>query len=255
MTLSNPSDIAGRLIFQDRHLLVLDKPSGSALLADRTGETALWDTLKQWCSGERLPRPRLVHRLDKGTSGVLLVALSGRVQSSLTRQFTLHTVEKNYCALTCGAPDPQAALVDLPLCPGRKSRFRIAGPREAIELERRDRQRPRWRLRPGAEDSTRRSFPSQTWYRLLGSREGKDLVLLRPITGRTHQLRVHMAWLGWPLVGDGLYGNPDAPEQQADRLALHCRKVSVWADWLDKPRRLVWRAPLPEIFFGGGNGP
>ena len=111
-------------------LLVLNKPANISLLADRSGEPCYWDALKQ-ALGDR--SPYLVHRLDKGTSGVLLVALTRSAQRELTRAFQRRAVRKFYVAWVVGALALTSThTIDLPLKRGRKSRFRVAGPREQI---------------------------------------------------------------------------------------------------------------------------
>lgn len=236
------------VLHRDDHLLVLDKPAGASLLADRAGEPCLWDALRTWCAGNGLPRPLLVHRLDKGTSGVLVVALAQKAQSSLARQLNAGTVGKCYVAATCGAPEPRRAVVDLPLREGRKSRYRVAGLREDIGLDR-SRTPAVWHLARQDSAERERGHESVTSYRVFREREGRALVVLRPATGRTHQLRVHLAWLGWPIAGDSLYGRPDAPEQQAARLMLHCRRMAIRDDWsAEKPFARAFRSPLPEAF-------
>lgn len=231
------------IIHQDEHLLVLDKPADVSLLADRSGSNCLWDELKEWAHEQNSGKPLQVHRLDKGTSGVLLVALSREAQSSLTKQLQDRTVTKVYTAITAGIPDPASARIDLPLKPGRKSRFRIAGPRDKIILDRQT--SPIWRLRPPADILSRDSFPAQTQYRVVERRGDRARVLLKPKTGRTHQLRVHLSWLGFPICGDHLYGKPNDPLQQAERLMLHCRKMVVWCDWEKKQGPRVFRSPVP----------
>jgi tRNA pseudouridine32 synthase/23S rRNA pseudouridine746 synthase/23S rRNA pseudouridine1911/1915/1917 synthase len=228
----NPLEIIGR----DERLAVLAKPAGISLLADRAEPDCLWNQLP-----ERLgSKPYLVHRLDKGTSGVLLVALDQRTQSTLTRAFNRRTVRKYYLAWVVGQIDgPATRLIDLPLRPGRKSRYRVAGQRSAIRQT-----AAGWTL-DGPTDPQGR--PSSTRMRVLLPGPKRSLVLLQPLTGRTHQLRVHMAWIGHPILGDHLYGRPGAPEQAAERLQLHCHRLVVpgWgsfrtrpdADWLDAPSR------------------
>lgn len=262
-------EIVDRILFRDDDLVVLDKPSGISLFADRSGNPCLWDLLHDFYRSENLGPPRQVHRLDKGTSGVLLVALSERAQRALTRQFTRREVSKTYIAVTRAVPVPPRAVIDLPLCPGRKGRFRVAGPRAEIELVKGP-SLPVWRLRPGAPVPAGRSpHPSRTQYRALGTVSRGNLVLLRPATGRTHQLRVHLAWLSWPIVGDPLYEKhppktvrmaalPELPIKTTEtsrpesplRLLLHCHKIAVWDTWTapHRYRRLVFRAPLPAAF-------
>ena len=110
-------------------LWVYDKPAGVPLLADRTAEPDLWSTLKG-----RAQKPYLVHRLDKGTSGILLVARNQPAQSALTRAFNKRSVKKFYLAWVVGAfPGGATLTIDLPLRRGRKSRYRVAGERAMIQ--------------------------------------------------------------------------------------------------------------------------
>ena len=206
------------VLYEGDGWLAFDKPSGIALLADRSGARSLWDELEAWF-GARGQRPLLVHRLDKGTSGVLLVAHNPAMQAQLTRAFQARRVKKFYLARVTGdLPLTGTGLIDLPLRQGRKSRYRVAGPREAIR-----RRGSTWRLssgrREGLESTTRLR-------RLVGDRRS-TLLALQPITGRTHQVRVHLAWIGYPILGDHLYGKPANPEQRAPRLALHCHRIVV----------------------------
>jgi tRNA pseudouridine32 synthase/23S rRNA pseudouridine746 synthase/23S rRNA pseudouridine1911/1915/1917 synthase len=217
------------VLHRDAHLVALDKPAGYSLLADRSGAPCLWDTLPTVVDG----KPYLAHRLDKGTSGVLLVARDQRTQSALTRAFGRREVRKFYVAWVTGdLKCTGTGTIDLPLRPGRKSRYRVAGPREAI-----DRNGDCWTLTRrdpgGVEASTR--------LRVLARAHARTLLLLAPRTGRTHQLRVHLAWIGHPIAGDSLYGRPDTIEQAAARLMLHCHRLVV-------PGWGTYRAPLPADF-------
>jgi len=211
------------IIHESAELLVLNKPADVSLLADRSGAPCLWDTL-----GEQLGRKLyLVHRLDKPTSGVLAIALTQACQRRLTRQFQARQVRKYYVAWVCGQM-PAAGVIDLPLKKGRKSRYRVAGARADIVGE-----NGRWTLRQADDDG----FPSLTGFRTLCWNTGlcrdtglhrdadRSLVLLAPRTGRTHQLRVHLAWIGHPILGDRLYGRPDGPAQAASRLLLHAHRL------------------------------
>lgn len=203
------------IIQRNRDLVAIDKPADVSLLADRSGAPCLWDRL----AGELGSKPYLVHRLDKGTSGVLLVALNPDTQRRLTRAFQQRQVRKFYLAWVAGMLETTATLlIDLPLRKGRKSRYRVAGLRESI------RRGPRgWFLpEPDAD-----GHDSLTRIRALRHADGRTLVLASPVTGRTHQLRVHLAWIGHPILGDRLYGRPDAPAQQAPRLQLHCHRLVV----------------------------
>ncbi len=198
-----------QVIHRDADLAVINKPADVSLLADRSGAACLWDALP-----ERLGcKPYLVHRLDKPTSGVLAIALNPQTQKTLTRLFARRLSRKFYLARVLGDPG-RTGTIDLPLKKGRKSRYRIAGQRADII-----RQDARWTL-PGGD-----GHESHTRFRRLGREDGRTLLLLMPRTGRTHQLRVHLSWIGHPILGDQLYGNPRDPAQQAPRLHLHAHRL------------------------------
>lgn len=197
----------------DGDLAFVNKPPGIPLLADRSGAPCLWDSLKA-----ELGKPYLVHRLDKGTSGVLAVALNQATQSRLTRAFRKRQVRKIYLARVTGRMLVRGTgLIDLPLRPGRKSRYRVAGPRDGIV-----RSGDNW-FHPAADGG----HPSRTRFRVLHRDDRGTSLLLQPVTGRTHQLRVHLSWIGHPVIGDRLYGNPAAPAQRAGRLMLHALRLRL----------------------------
>lgn len=202
---------------------MLNKPAGVSLLADRSGAACLWDTLPDLLGR----KPYLVHRLDKPTSGALAVALDQATQTELTKAFAARRVGKYYLARILGDPGP-AGVIDLPLKKGRKSRYRVAGQREDIVAVDR-----RWQLASPTGDG----HPALTRFRRLRQDEDGSLLLLKPATGRTHQLRVHLAWIGHPLIGDHLYGRPKDAAQQGDRLYLHAHKLVL-------PDYGVFTAPL-----------
>ena len=211
-------------LFESDDLLVLNKPSGISLLEDRSGAENLWHMLQS------TGKPFLVHRLDKGTSGVLLVAKSQATQSQLAKQFNAREVRKFYVAKVVGEfPGGETLTINLPLKPGRKSRYRVAGQRENIE-------------RVGAEfllrNPTEDGFDAATRVRRLGTTGEYSWLLAQPLTGRSHQLRVHLAWIGHPIVGDHLYGKSNDPVQAADRLMLHCHRLVV-------PGRGTFMATIP----------
>jgi tRNA pseudouridine32 synthase/23S rRNA pseudouridine746 synthase/23S rRNA pseudouridine1911/1915/1917 synthase len=218
------------VLHRSADLLAIDKPSGISLLADRSGAPCLWDELRGYLRPDGL-EPLSVHRIDKGTSGVLLVALTRARQSQLSQAFAQRDVRKFYVARVVGDPrlGGRTGTIDLPLAKGRKSRYRIAGPRERIARE-----RNRWRLAARAAGG----YASVSRLRGLGGDGNHTVVALQPITGRTHQLRVHLAWIGHPICGDHLYGRPDDPIQRWPRLALHCHRVVVDG--------LTITAPLPN---------
>jgi len=213
---------APRVIARRPGLVVLAKPPGLSLLADRSGAPCLWDGLADWLG----TAPLLVHRLDKGTSGVLLVATARNRQRELTRAFGERRIRKHYLAWVVGRPLlAGSAAIELALMRGRKARFRVAGRRDAIV-----RRGNRWLL-DGPAPPGKQSHPSLTRLRVLRSTatpEGeRTLLALQPVTGRSHQLRVHLSWIGHPILGDTLYGRPNDSAQQAPRLQLHCHRLVV----------------------------
>lgn len=211
------------LLYESNNVWVYDKPANVSVLKDRSGDDDLWSELKQG------PKPYLVHRLDKGTSGVWVVAKNQRIQSQLSQAFASRSVSKFYVALVEGQVPPGTHHVDLPLCRGRKSRFRIAGQRDQIRL-----QHNTYRV---IQD--REGVPAFTSFRTLKTTDRGSLLAIRPRTGRSHQIRVHMAWLGFPLVGDRLYNK--RADSSDERLYLH-------AHYLKFSQYQPFISPLPEAF-------
>lgn len=205
------------ILYQDDDIIAINKWPGLAVQGGTRMTRhldAMLDALKT--GGER---PRLVHRLDKDTSGVLLLARSPKAAAYLTKAFRDGKVEKTYWALTVGVPRPAEGEISMPLAKGRG---------------------PRGEQMVGAKDGQK----AVTLYEVLDV-AGKRLawLALRPLTGRTHQLRVHCAAMGTPILGDRKYGGPDAMiEGFEKRLHLHARSLKFRA--LDGRLREV-RAPLP----------
>ncbi len=231
------------VLYRTPDLLAINKPSGISLLADRGGAACLWDTLREELALEG-SEPLSVHRIDKGTSGVLLVALTRERQAQLTKAFADREVRKFYVARVLGDVrlDGFSGTIDLPLAKGRKSRYRIAAPRDRIT-----RHGSRWHL-SGRQAA---GYESISRLRRMGGDGRHTLLAVQPLTGRTHQLRVHLAWIGHPILGDHLYGKPDAPEQQWPRLALHCHCIVVDGITISAPlpsefRLAVARHPAPH---------
>lgn len=221
------------IIFADQHITVLNKATGVSLLADRDSPTCLWDELKV----ELAPgKPYMVHRIDKGTSGCLIIAHDQKTQSHLTQFFAKRQVHKYYVAWVVGRIDPgRTHSIDLPLRKGRKSRYRIDGQREDIRHADR-----RWFLAGDLANPSEPAHPSLTRFRCLSSSDDRSLLLIKPHTGRTHQIRVHLAWIGHPIVGDNLYGAPKQTEQASHRLHLHCHKIAL--------DNRCFRARVPDDF-------
>ena len=203
------------ILHHDDDLLVINKPAGVSLLADRSGAPGLWEELPRMLN----QKPYLVHRIDKPTSGALAIALNPATQRRLTRAFQARQVRKFYLAWVVGQPR-SAGIIELPLKKGRKSRFRVAGPRAAIVEH-----DGRWSLQAGSESLANDGHPSTTRFRVIHRADGRALLLLAPKTGRTHQLRVHLSWIGYPILGDRIYGKPDDPAQRAERLYLHAHRI------------------------------
>ena len=256
--------LPARVLWQDDALLVLDKPSGVPVLADRSGMPCLWDALKAWLAPRDL-QPLAVHRIDKGTSGLLLVALQPEMQRALGSAFETGTIGKWYSAVSAAPLPCRGAIeIDLPIAAGRKNRWRIAGPRESI----RQRHRAAWKLWYLPKPARSRDKPGRdamTRVRTIRSDGERAWLCVRPHTGRTHQIRVHLGWIGCPLLGDPLYGAPGEPWQQAPRLALHCHRlilpeavalagaagitdVGRSAVTGERPRPRMFTAPLPADF-------
>ena len=188
-----------KLVHADEHLLVLDKPAGLLCVPGR-GED------KQDClsarAQQRWPECLVVHRLDMATSGLVMMARSPAVQRSLGLAFERRRVHKRYEAVVCGQPEPGVlqdgwAEIDLPLIVD-------------------------WLNRPRSKVDHVLGKPSRTRWQAMGPGplSGTTRLLLEPLTGRTHQLRVHLMALGHPIVGDPLYATP-AGQALAPRLLLH----------------------------------
>ena len=211
------------VLFEDDALLVLNKPPGLAVQGG-TGTTRHIDAmLADLVGGEE--RPRLVHRLDRDTSGLLVVAKTAPAATRLTQAFRRHEVDKLYWALVAGRPAEAAGLIDQPLAKQAAARGERMAPDEAGRRAR-------------------------TLYRVV-ARAGKvaSWLALKPLTGRTHQLRVHCLGLGTPILGDGKYGGAAARLPGAPKgLMLHARELR-----LPHPHggTLALTAPLPDSVKAG----
>jgi 23S rRNA pseudouridine955/2504/2580 synthase len=193
------------VIHSDPHAFVLNKPPGLATQGG-TKTTQHLDRLLNGLADEEGARPKLVHRLDKDTSGALLVARSARSAGHFAKAFSGRTARKVYWALVVGVPDRDEGLIDLPLAkqPG------TGGEKMHVSVEAGLPARTRWRVIDRAGNRA-------AW------------VELQPLTGRTHQLRAHMAALGHPIVGDAKYGGPDAflTGGISRKLHLHARRIRI----------------------------
>lgn len=191
---SPPAHSPPRILYEDDYLLAVDKPTGLLSVPGRGAN-------KQDCLSARVqkvfPEARVVHRLDMETSGLLLFARSEETQRLLGQLFENRKISKTYIAVVHGKLQTESGLVDVPL---------IAD----------------WPNRPLQKIDFEKGKPSQTHYQLLSYNTASDQsrLQLEPVTGRSHQLRVHLHYIGHPIVGDMLYRDP-ALEFQADRLMLH----------------------------------
>ena len=194
-------------LYEDDDLLVLNKPSGIAVQGG-TKTAHHIDRLLEGMGDGPETRPRLVHRLDRDTSGVLVIAKRRSVAAKLGRAFQTRSVHKIYWALTHGAPKPPQGKIEAAL-------VKAAGPEG-------DRVR---KARPGEQD---RAQSAVTHYAVVDRAGPKvSFVSLKPVTGRQHQLRAHMSILGHPILGDTKYhGDRDLPENVPNTLHLHARRIS-----------------------------
>jgi len=223
-------DIPLSILFEDEHLVVLDKESGIVVHpAAGNPDGTLVNALLHHCKGQLsgiggVERPGIVHRLDKDTSGCLVVAKTDVAHQSLVQQFAGRTMKKLYLCVTQGIPKPDADTVftHLGRHPVNRQKMAVVNP-------------------PGGK-------PSITDYELLhiDAATLTALVLCHLHTGRTHQIRVHMLHKGTPLLGDPIYAQPKRQTAQTGRLMLH-----AWRLEFDHPvtkQRMKFEAPIPPEF-------
>ena len=234
---------AGAVLYEDDAVLVLNKPAGLSVMGERH-ETDLVRLAAD--AGEKLYP---AHRIDKVTSGALLLAKDLGLHGDLTRQFNRRTVDKVYLAITRSAGLPGRGVIDLPLSVGRKNRVRVAANRAAISY---DPATGRWSLPPGEEFTGVRTYPSVTTFLTVAGDQWHTLLAVHPVTGRRHQIRVHLAWTGHPIEGDPLFGGAAAaPAGRAPgpgRTLLHSWRLGFTAAWADGARIEV-EAPPEESFW------
>jgi tRNA pseudouridine32 synthase/23S rRNA pseudouridine746 synthase len=211
-----PEEMVARLLYRDGLMLVLDKPPGMAVHRGPKGGESLEDHFDALRFG--LPRaPALAHRLDRDTSGCLVLGRHRKALAALGRMFKNGQVGKTYWAVVEGGPEADEGRIDLPL--GRLDETRG------------------WWMKPDPQGQ-----PAVTTWKVLGRSNGLTWLALEPLTGRTHQLRVHCAEMGWPIVGDNIYGS--APRSGGPILHLHSREIVVPIAKNKPP--VVVTAPVPE---------
>lgn len=205
------------IVYEDDDCLVINKPAGvlthaqGILSNEATVATFLRDKLKDLDGA----RGGIVHRLDRATSGIMICAKSQEALSFMQKQFSQRKVKKMYVAIVKGRIDPSEAVIDMP-------------------IERNPKAPATFRVGPNGK-------PATTHYKVLQESATHSLIELKPTTGRTHQLRVHLAEQGHPIVGDPLYGTG----QFGDRLYLHALSLEIT---LPNRERKTFEAPLPPEF-------
>lgn len=213
------------LIHEDAQILVFNKPSGLAVQGGSGVQQSLEDMLAAFAKSNG-KRPRLVHRLDRDTSGVIVAARTKPAAAFLSEAFAGRDVAKTYVAIVCGgAPEPEEGAIDLPL--KKASRKGL----DVMEIARSG--------EPGAQAALTR-------YRTRAQTPAAALVELAPETGRMHQLRAHLAAIGRPIAGDAKYGGLfDLAGVRVPRLMLHAAALDIP---LLGGGRQRFEAPLPEDF-------
>lgn len=205
------------IVYLDDNVIVINKPA--AILTHSKGalndEFTVADFFRRYTAyGLETNRPGIVHRLDRDTSGILIGARNNETASLLQKQFAERKSKKTYIAVVDGILKEKHATIDLPIGrnPSAPSTFRVD---------------------PKGKNAT-------TEYKVLAEHDKQSLVELKPLTGRTHQLRVHMNYLGAPIKGDKVYG------KQADRLYLHAKSLEIT---LPGGKREVFESPVPSEFY------
>jgi 23S rRNA pseudouridine1911/1915/1917 synthase len=207
------------ILYEDNDCVVINKPAGvlthaqGATTVEATVATFLRDRLADDLQGERAG---VVHRLDRATSGVIIGAKNAAALSALQKQFAQRKTKKTYIAIVAGHLKENEAIIDMPIerNPKAPATFRV-----------------------GANGKT-----AQTHYKVLEENDDVSLIELRPVTGRTHQLRVHLTQIGHPIIGDPLYGTG----QFGDRLYLHALSLEITLP--TSRERKTFTAPLPPEF-------
>lgn len=204
------------IIYQDENVMVINKPNG--ILSHAKGaiseEFTVADFIKPFLNYKTITnRSGIVHRLDRDTSGIMILAKNEATASMLQKQFANRKVKKSYEAIVKGALKHQEANIDLPIerNPKLPSQFRVGSGGKA----------------------------ANTHYTVLKENKKLSLLELKPETGRTHQLRVHLAYIGAPIVGDRIYG------KIADRLYLHAKSLEIT---IPTSQRRVFVSPRPKSF-------
>jgi len=228
---NEPQDMPLNILFEDEHLLIVDKPAGLVVhpaAGNRDG--TLVNALLHHCAGKLsgiggVARPGIVHRIDKDTSGLLVVAKTDVAHEGLAKQFAAHSIERRYLAIVSGVPKTSQGSVDAPLARSATNRKKIA----IVEGSRGKRAVTHWKRLDVLRDAA--------------------LLECRLETGRTHQVRVHMASIGHPLVGDPVYGRSGkAHGKLLKELGFHRQALHAAGLGFTHPvtkHRLSFSSPVP----------
>lgn len=220
----NPEDIPLEIVYEDKDLAIINKPVGLVVHPapgnySHTLVNALLSRFKS-LSDINPQRPGIVHRLDKDTSGILVIAKNNASHLKLAEQFADHSIKRKYVAIVKGRVEFDENVIEAPIA-------RHAFKRENMAVNFSDKARY-----------------AKTRYRTLKRFKGHTLLLLEPFTGRTHQLRVHLAFIGHPILGDKKYGKND----EFSRLALHAQSLGFIHPTTGK--FVEFNSSLPQEFLG-----
>jgi 23S rRNA pseudouridine1911/1915/1917 synthase len=219
-----PEDLALDIIYEDDRVALINKAQGMVVhpgAGNKSGTLAnalYFRSMQKGRSVTAGTRPGIVHRLDKDTSGLIITAWDEEAHIFLAEQFKSRKVIKTYAAIVQGCPMQKSGRIEMPIGRNKKNRKLFA-------------------VDPKGK-------PSLTYYKLVKSYGNYSLLLLRPKTGRTHQLRVHLKYLGTPVLGDPLYGKMDSRFPIAT-LMLHAKRLSIV---LPEKGQMTFRTKFPERF-------
>jgi len=197
------------IIYQDEYFIAVNKPSGLLSVPGKGGENQDSVATRMLAIN---PEAKIVHRLDCHTSGIMLLAVGIKMQRELSRQFHDRKINKLYIAEVRGVLSEQQGVIEVPMRGDPDDR-----PRQIVDHE--------------------QGKPAMTEWQLLSVKEDRARLLLKPITGRTHQLRIHCASIGHIIIGDTLYG--DDIEKQEQRMLLHAETISLFHPATGEPVSLT----------------
>lgn len=186
------------VIYEDKDVMVINKPAGLVVHPSKPNEASVAGSIEGVVDNDLL-RPGIVHRLDRDTSGVMVVAKTKAAKQFLTGQFKKRLTKKTYLALVWGRPEHDRAVIDVPIASNPK--------------------------RGNTRLARANGKPAQTEYRVIRTYSDATLLEVHPVTGRTHQIRVHLAHIGTPVVGDTIYSKKTAPGLA--RQFLHAKSLSI----------------------------